>query len=108
MKPHSRTPAVSHANGSDSGLRTYSRVPFHLRGKTPPTSDTRKQSKVKNDSTITDSDKVIADVPARTTRIGRTIQTPAQFMQMVHAIVAPNDIYGGTNRTYRSNNSHNL
>ena len=103
---HARTPAVSRANRSDGGLRTYSRVPWHLRGKTPSTSDTRKQSKIKNDSTIADRDKVIADVPARTTRAGRTIQTPARFVQTVHAIVAHNHIYGGTNRTYRSNNSH--
>ena len=81
VAPHSRTPAVSRANGSYGGLRMYSCVPLHLRGKTPPT---------------------------RTTRVGRTIQTPARFVQMVHAIVAPNNIYGGTNRTYRSNNSHNL
>ena len=42
VAPHSRTPAVSRANGSDGGLRTYSRVPLHLRGKTPPTSALRK------------------------------------------------------------------
>ena len=33
-------------------------------------------------------------------------RTPAPFMQMVHALVAPNDIYGGTNYTNRNN--HNL
>ena len=108
VAPQSRTLAASRANGSDVGLRTYSRVPLHLRGKTPLTSDTRKQSNVKNDSTISDSDKVIEDIPARTTRVGRTIQTPARFVQMVHAVVAPNDIYGGANRKYRSNNSYNL
>ena len=98
VAPHSQAPDVSCANGSDGGLRTYSRVPLHLRDKTPHTSDTRKQSNVNNDSTIADSDKVIADVPARTTRMGRTIQTPARLVQMVHAVVAPNDIYSGTNR----------
>ena len=108
VAPHSRTPAVSRANGIDGGLRTYSRVPLHLRGKTSPTSDMRKQSNVKNDSNIADSDKIIADVTVKKTRVGRTIQTPARFVQMVHAIVAPNDIYGGTNRTYRSNNNYNL
>ena len=109
VAPHSRTPAVPRANGSDGGLRTYSRVPLHLRGKISPTSDTRKQSNVKNNSNIADSDKVIADRGNREdTRVGRTIQTPAQFVQMVHAIVAPNDIYGGTNRTYRSNNNYNV
>ena len=106
--PHSRTTAVSRANGSDGGLRTYSRAPLHLRGKAPPTSATRKQSNVKDDSTIADSDKVRADVPARTTRVGRTIQTPARFVQMVHAVVAPNDIVGRANRKYWSNNSYNL
>ena len=98
VAPHSRTPAVSRANGSDGGLRTYLRVPLDLRGKTSPTSDTRKQSNVKNDSNIADSDKIIADAIVKKTRVGRTIQTPARFLQMVHAIVALNDIYGGTNR----------
>ena len=32
VAPHSRTPAVSRANGSNGGLRTYSHVPLHLRG----------------------------------------------------------------------------
>ena len=35
IAPHSRTPAVSCASGSSGGLRTYSCVPLHLRGKTP-------------------------------------------------------------------------
>ena len=108
VAPHSRTLAVSRANGSDGGLRTYSCVPLHLRGKTPPTSDTRKQSNGKDDSTIADRDKVRAEVPARTTKVGRTIQTPARLVQMVYAVVAPNDIYGEANRKYRSNNSYNL
>ena len=108
VAPHSQTPAVSRANRSDGGLRMYSCVPLHLRGKTSPTSDTRKQSNVKSNSNIADSDKVIADATAKTTRVGGTIKTPARFVQMVHAIVAPNDIYGGTNRTYRSYNNYNL
>ena len=103
VAPHSRTPAVSRANGNDGGLRTYSRVPLHLRGKNSHTTDTLKQSNVRNDSNIAYSDKIIADATVKKTRVGRTIQTPARFVQMVHAIVAPNDIYGGTNRTYRSN-----
>ena len=59
VAPHSRTPAVSRANGSDGGLRTYSHVPLYLRGKISPTSDTRKQSNVKNGSNIADSDKIV-------------------------------------------------
>ena len=70
VAPHSRAPAVSRANESDGGLRTYSRVPFHLRGKTSPTRDTRKQSNVKNDSNIADSDKIIADATVKKTRAG--------------------------------------
>ena len=35
VAPHSRAPTVSRANGNGSGLRTYSRIPLHLRGKTP-------------------------------------------------------------------------
>ena len=33
IEPHSRAPAVSRANGNGGGLRTYSRIPLHLRGK---------------------------------------------------------------------------
>ena len=68
----------------------------------------RKQSNGKIDSNIADSDKIIADATVKKTRVGRTIQAPARFAQMVHALVAPNDIYGGTNRTSRSNNNYNL
>ena len=38
--PHSRAPAVSRANGNGGGLRAYSRIPLHLRGKTPGAADT--------------------------------------------------------------------
>ena len=39
IAPHSRAPAVSRANGNGSGLRTYSRIPLHLRGKTTGAAD---------------------------------------------------------------------
>ena len=32
-------PAVYRANGDGGGLRTYSRIPLHLRGKTPGAAD---------------------------------------------------------------------
>ena len=35
VAPHSQAPAASRANGNGGGLRTYSRIPLHLRGKTP-------------------------------------------------------------------------
>ena len=39
VAPHSRAPAASRANGNGGGLRTYSRIPLHLRGKTPGAAD---------------------------------------------------------------------
>ena len=39
VAPHSRAPAVSRANGSSGGFRTYSCVPLNLRGKTPNPTD---------------------------------------------------------------------
>ena len=96
--PHSRAPAVSR------GLRTYSRIPLHLWGKTPGAADAIIDSNTRNRWNIVNRDKISTDATVRKTRVGRTIQTPARFVQMVHAIVAPNDIYGGPNRMYRNNN----
>ena len=106
VAPHSRTPDVSRANGNNSGLRTYSRVLLHLWGKTPNATDTTKTSNVRNNSNIADGDKIISVATVKQARVGRKIHTPARFLQMVHALVAPNDIYGGTNYTNRNN--HNL
>ena len=90
VAPHSRTPAVSHASGSSGGLRTYSLVPLHLRGETPNSANTNKTSNVKNNSKIADGDKILPDATVKQTRVGRKIHTPARFVQMVHALVAPN------------------
>ena len=103
VAPHSRAPAVSRANGNGGGLRTYSRIPLHLRGKTQGGADAVIDSNTRNRSNIVIRDKISTDATVRKTRVGRTIQTPAWFVQMVHAIVAPNDIYGGPNRMYRNN-----
>ena len=96
IAPHSQTPAVSRANERDGGSRTYARVPLYLRGKTLDINDTPKRPEVRNNSSIADSDKTILDNSAIFR--GRKIHTFARFVQMVHAIVARNDIYGGTNR----------
>ena len=106
VAPHSRTPAISRANWSGGGLRTYSRVPLHLRGKTPNSKDTTKTSNVKNNSNIAEGDQIVPGATVKQTRVGRKIHTPARFVHMVHALVAPNDIYCGTNYTNRNN--HNL
>ena len=108
VAPHSRAPAVSRANRDGGGLRTYSRIPLHLRGKTPGAADAIKDSNTGNSLNIANRDKISTDATVRKTRVGRTIQTPARFVQMVHAIVAPNDIYGGTNRTYLNYDNFNL
>ena len=103
VAPHSRTPAVSSANGSDGGLQTCSRVPLHLHGQAPSTSDIPKIPDVISNPHIADSDKIILDTTVKQTTVGRKIHTPAQFVQMVHTIVAPNDIFSGTNCPYHNN-----
>ena len=106
VAPHSRIPAVSRANGSGGGLRTYSRVPLHLRVETPNTNETIKPPNVQNNSNIAKGDQNVPDATVKQTRVGRKIHTPARFVQMVHALVAPNDIDCGTSCTSRNN--HNL
>ena len=108
IAPHSRAPAVSRSNGNGGGLQTYSRIPLHLRGKTSGAADTIIDLNKSNRSNIANRDKISTDTTVRKTRLGRIIQTPAQFVQMVHAIVAPNDIYGGPNRMHRINNVFKL
>ena len=108
IAPHSRAPAVSRANRNGGGLWTYSRIPLHLRGGTPGAADAIMDSNKRNRSNIVNHDKISTDATVRKTRVGRTIQTPARFVQMVHATVAPNDIYGGPNRMYHRNNVFKL
>ena len=85
------------------GLRTYSHVPLHLRDKTPNSNETTKPPNVKNNSIIANGDQIVPDATAKQTRVGRKIHTPACFVQMVHALLAPNDIYHGTSCTSRNN-----
>ena len=108
IAPHSRAPAVSRAIGNGGGLRTYSRIPLHLRGKTPGAADAVIDLNKINRSNIANRDKISTDTTVRKTRVGQIIQTPARFVQMVHAIVAPNDIYGVPNRMHRINNVFKL
>ena len=108
VAPHSRAPAVSRANGNGGGLRTYSRIPLHLRGKTLCAADVVIDSTKSKHANIATREKISTDQTVRKTRVGRIIQTPARFVQMVHAIVAPNDIYGGPNRIHRINNVFKL
>ena len=106
VAPHLRIPAVSRANRSAGGLRMYSRIPLHSRVKTPNSNETIKPPNVQNNSNISKGDQIVPDATVKQTRVGRKIQTPARFVKMVHALVAPNDIYCGTSQTSRNN--HNL
>ena len=108
IAPHSRASVVSRANGNDGGLRTYSRIPLHPRGKTPGAADALIDLNKSNCWNIGNRDKISTDTLVRKTRVRRGIQTPARLVQTVHAIVVPNDIYGGPNRMYRNNNVFKL
>ena len=99
---------MSRANGNGGGLRTYSRIPLHLRGKTPGAADAVIDSTKSKHANIANREKISTDQTVRKTRVVRIIQTPAQFVQIFHAIVAPNDIYGGPNRIPRINNVFKL
>ena len=101
--PHSRTPIVSRAKGNSSGLRTYSCVPLHLRGNALDRNETKTQTNVSSSNNTADSDKGKSDNTRKQISVRRKIHTPARSVQMVHAVVAPNDIYGKTNSPYQNN-----
>ena len=105
VAPHSQIPALSRVNRSGGGLRTYSHVPLHLRVKTPNSNETTKPQNVKNNLNIVYGDQIVPDATVKQTRVGRKIHTPARFVQMVHALVAPNHIYCGTSCMSRNNNN---
>ena len=73
VAPHSRAPAVSRANGNGGSLRTYSRIPLHLRAKTPGAADAVIDPNTRNRSNIVNRDKISTDATVRKTRVGRTI-----------------------------------
>ena len=75
---------------------------------TAPAADAVIDSTKSNHANIANREQISTDQTVRKTRVGRIIQTPARFVQMVHAIVAPNDIYGGPNRMHRINNVFKL
>ena len=71
---------MSRANGNGGGLRTYSRIPLHLRGKTPGAADAVIDSNKRNRSNIANRDKISTDATVKKTRVGRKFQTPARFV----------------------------
>ena len=61
VAPHSRAPVVSRTNGNDGGLRTYSRIPLHLWGKTPGAADGVIDLTNSNRSKIANREKISSD-----------------------------------------------
>ena len=61
VAPHSRAPAVSRDNGNGGGLRMYSRIPLHLRGKTPGAADAVIDSTKSNHANTANREKKIPD-----------------------------------------------
>ena len=62
---------MSRANGNGGGLRTYSRIPLHLRGKTPGTADAVIDSTKSKHVNIANREKNSTDQTVRKTRVGR-------------------------------------
>ena len=69
VAPHSRIPAVSRANGSAGRLRTYSRIPFHLRVKTPNSNETIEPPNGQNNLNIAKGDRIVPDATVKQKRV---------------------------------------
>ena len=86
---------VSRAYGDSGSFQTYSRIPLHLRSNALNRNKTNKQTEVRSSKTTADSGKAKADNNVKQTRVGHKINTPTRFVQLVHAVVAANDIHAG-------------
>ena len=85
--PHVRNATTSRANGRYDGIRTYSRIPLHLRKDMPIQTQQNKRIENRNESNTGNSRKVTINLPPIQTRVGRQIHTPARFVQLVHAVI---------------------
>ena len=94
--PHSRTTTVSRANGDSGSFRTNSLIPLHLRENASGRTETNSPTDVRISMNTDNSSRAKMNNTFRQTRVGRKIHTPSRFVQLVHAVVAPNDIYGRT------------
>ena len=75
--PHVRNATNSRANGSYEGIRTYSRIPLHLRKDVPiRTQQNKRIGNLKESHTDTNG-RVTINPPPIQTRVGRQINTPA-------------------------------
>ena len=96
VAPHARKNIAPYHQGNAS--RTYSRVPLHQRQNASRNQKPTLRTDVQNGKNTADS--ITNNVTK--TRVGRQIRTPARFVQLVHAILAPNDIYSKTRCTNRN------
>ena len=92
---HSRTTIASRTNRQSGSFLKYSRITLHLRSSALDRSETNKRTDVRRSKNTAHSGKAKADNTIKQKRVGRTIHTPARFVQLVHMVVAPNNIYGG-------------
>ena len=93
--PHVRNATTSRANGRYDGIRTYSQIPLHLRKDVPIQTQMNKRIENRNKINTGHSRRVTINPPPIQTHVGQQIHTPARFVQLVHAVIAPNDIYCG-------------
>ena len=91
--PHARTAITSCANWRYKGIRTYSRIPLYLRKDVPIRTPQNTCTDNRNDSNAVKNGRVTVNPPPIQTCVGRQVHTPARFLQLVHAVIAPNDIY---------------
>ena len=90
---HARMTITSRSNREDEGLWTYSRIPLHFWNDVPIRIPQKTRAANQVDNNADQNGKVTAKQPPKQTRVGRQIHTPARFVQLVHAVIAPNDIY---------------
>ena len=90
-----RNTTTSRANGRYDGIRTYSRIPLHLRKDVPILTQQNKRIENRNESHTDNSRRVTINPLPTQTLVGRQIHTPARFVKLVQAVIAPNDIYCG-------------
>ena len=69
--------------------------PLHLKKDVPIQTQQNKRIGNHNESNTDHSRRVTINPPLIQTLVGQQIHTPARFMQLVHAVIAPNGIYCG-------------
>ena len=71
--PHVRNTTISRANGRYDGIRTYSRIPLHLRKDVPIRTQQNKRIENRNESHTDNSRRVTINPPPIQTHVGRQI-----------------------------------